>query len=56
MKPDKRSNVKIMNINPKNSKFQCSGCDYLCSLMTASDAPEPKACVNLTTLPKWRKI
>lgn len=50
---------QITLINPKNSKYSCSGCDYLCSLLTASDAPEPNTCAIFCihgAKSKWRKI
>jgi len=34
----------IEKVNPINKKWQCSGCDYLCSLLTPDDAVPPILC------------
>lgn len=49
-------------VNPKNAKWQCSGCDYLCSLLTPADAVPPILCAifsdknNDMLDTRWRQI
>ncbi len=50
---------QITLVNPRNARYQCSGCDYLCNLLTALDAPHPNTCVVFrtpSTKSKWRSI
>jgi len=43
-----------MNANPRNEKWHCSKCDYLCTLLTPSDALPPRICpIYLKHEVKW---
>ena len=48
----------IVSINPRNSKWKCSACDVLCSLLTSSNAaPIEYVCpIDSNLDAKWRKI
>jgi len=48
---------KIVFVTPKNAKWQCSACDYLCSLLTPYGSYAPKTCPLFFDFDaEWRQV